>query len=144
MIKDKNQIETTGPEMYRFFFTVDEAVKLVLTAMLGIQQFQGKVLSRQMKSAQMKDIIQVWIEQTNGSCKEIIGRPGERNEEFLFGELELPFTQTLEIDDVTHYLIAFDQRVENPVKHVLSSRNAEKLTRNEIIALINNPPIEEM
>lgn len=144
MLKENNQIETTGPEMFRFFFTVDEAVALVLTATQNIDQFQGKVLSRQMKAAQMKDIIQVWVDQTGGMWKEITGRPGERNEEFLFGEIELPFTQALEIGGIPHYLITFNQRAPDPLTEVLSSRNAQQLNRDEILALINNPPLEEI
>src|SRR6185312_15679480 len=33
MLKDRGIIGTTGPEMRRFFFTVDDAVGLVLTAL---------------------------------------------------------------------------------------------------------------
>lgn len=53
MLKEKGVIGTTGPEMYRFFFTVDEAVELVMAALQNKDQFQGKILSRKMKAAQM-------------------------------------------------------------------------------------------
>src|SRR5262249_54012765 len=48
-------IRTTGPEMRRFFFTVDEAVSLVLTAMQHVKELRGKVLSRRMKAARIAD-----------------------------------------------------------------------------------------
>ncbi len=93
MLEKDGVIGTTGAEMYRFFFTVDEAVELVLTALVHAEEFHGKVLSRQMKAAQMKDILETWTKQENASYKKITGRPGERNEEYLFGELELPYTE---------------------------------------------------
>ena len=83
MLLDKGVIGTTGPDMYRFFFTVDEAVELVKTALDNYEEFQGKVLSRKMKSAQMKEILRVWTQSEGGKFEVIEGRPGERNEEYL-------------------------------------------------------------
>ena len=50
-------IGTTGPEMCRFFFTVDDAVRLVLNALYNIDEVQGKVLSRKMKAAKIEDFL---------------------------------------------------------------------------------------
>jgi FlaA1/EpsC-like NDP-sugar epimerase len=144
MLKEKGVIGTTGPEMYRFFFTVDEAVELVLTALENAERFHGRVLSRQMKAAQMEDILRVWTAQDGGRYERIPGRPGERNEEFLFGELELPYTEQIELKGIPHYVISFNRKVENPVGAVLSSTNTQMLTDVEIRELINNPPMEEL
>lgn len=134
-------IGTTGPEMLRFFFTVDEAVALVHTAFEHAEELQGKVLSRQMKAARIEDILKVWITEEPGLRYEVIkGRPGERNEEYLFGEQELPYTRAQQYGDVTHYIISFNQKVNDPVTEVLSSGNTERLTDDDIRALINNPP----
>src|SRR5574343_660048 len=65
MIEETGVIETTGPEMRRFFFTVDDAVELVCSAIDNIDLVQGKVLSREMKSAEMMDIIKVWMNLTD-------------------------------------------------------------------------------
>jgi FlaA1/EpsC-like NDP-sugar epimerase len=141
MLQETGVIGTTGPEMLRFFFTVDEAVALVRTALDHAGELQGKVLSRAMKSAQIEDILKVWIAQVPGSRYEVIqGRPGERNVEYLFGEQELPFTRAQKYGDVMHYIISFNQKVDEPVQEVLSSGNAVRLTDEEIRALINNPP----
>lgn len=143
MLEETGMIGTTGPEMRRFFFSVDEAVNLVVTAMDNIDLARGKVLSRHMKAAQMQDILQTWIEEKGGKWEKIEGRPGERDDEFLIGDLELPYTEELEFDGIKHYLISFNDKVEKPVAFGLSSANTDKLTREEILSIINNPPIEE-
>lgn len=144
MLKEKGAIGTTGPEMRRFFFTVDDAVRLVLAALNNIDTVEGKVLSMKMKAAQMSDILRVWTESKGGKWERIEGRPGERIDEYLIGEAELPFTRELEIDNITHYLISFNDKVSDPVQFGLSSANTDKLSDEEILSLIDNPPVEEL
>lgn len=140
MLKETGIIRTTGPEMLRFFFTIDEAVELITTALERAEELQGKVLSRCMKAAKIGDILKIWTVQEGACYEKIVGRPGERPVEFLFGEQELPYTRAQEYDGITHYIISFNQRVREPVSKVLSSANAERLTDDEIRTLINNPP----
>jgi len=137
-------IRTTGPQMRRFFFTVDEAVQLVLTAADNIETIHGKVLSRKMKAAQIQDLLDLWVSQKGGSWERIEGRPGERVDEFLIGDLELPHTEEVTFHRVPHYVIAFNQKPPNPVKVGLSSANTERLNKDEMLSLINNPPPEEI
>ena len=144
MLRKTGVIKTTGKEMRRFFFTVDEAVELVCTALDNIQELQGKVLSRQMKSARMGDILEVWVQKMGGKWEEMIGRPGERLDEYLIGELELPFTSQTIFNDIQHYVISFNQKSENPFKTAISSANAEKLNEKEIWSILSNPPAEEI
>jgi 16S rRNA G1207 methylase RsmC len=40
--------------------------------------------------------------------------------------------------------LSFNEKSENPLTEVLSSRTAEKLSDDEIRAIINNPPFEEL
>jgi len=143
MHSEKKIIGTTGPEMRRFFFTVDEAVELVLTALERIDDCQGKVLSRTMKAAQIEDILNVWINKFGGSWEKIDGRPGERIDEFLIGEIELPYTREFDVRNVKHFLISFNEKADKPLSIGLSSANTIKLTDEEIIKLISFPPIEE-
>jgi UDP-N-acetylglucosamine 4,6-dehydratase/5-epimerase len=144
MHEEKGVIGTTGPEMRRFFFTVDEAVNLVLAAMNNIDTVQGKVLSRRMKAAQIEDILKVWTNSKGGRYEKIEGRPGERDDEFLIGDLELPYTEEIVYDGITHYLISFNSKVEKPVSFGLSSANTERLSDQEILQIISNPPTEEL
>jgi UDP-N-acetylglucosamine 4,6-dehydratase/5-epimerase len=136
-------IGTTGPDMRRFFFTVDEAVKLVLTAMERSEELSGKVLSRYMKAALIRDILDIWVKHRGGKWEPIQGRPGERDDEFLIGDLELPFTREVTYDRIPHYVIAFNERQPKPLKEGLSSANTKRLTEKEVLAIIDNPPVEE-
>lgn len=143
MLKNQGLIGTTGPEMFRFFFTVNEAVDLLVTALGHAPELYGKVLSRQMKAAQLEDILKIWTAQEGKRYERITGRPGERNEEYLIGELELPYTRVVHYDGTAHFIISFNEKVENPLPAILSSGSAERLTDEEIKMLINNPPVEE-
>ena len=144
MHQEKGVIGTTGPEMRRFFFTVDDAVRLVVAALDSIDEVQGKVLSMKMKAAQVEEILKVWTKSKGGNYEKIEGRPGERNDEFLIGDLELPYTEEKVYDGITHYIISFNEKVRQPVEFGLSSANTERLTDEEILEIINNPPIEEV
>ena len=144
MLEETGVIGTTGPEMRRFFFTVDEAVELVITALERIDSIHGKILSRRMKAAQIEDILKVWTKHKGGKYVKIEGRPGERLDEYLIGDLELPFTEEFTVDSITHYLISFNRKVQNPITVGLSSANTEMLTEKEILNIINNPPLEEL
>jgi UDP-N-acetylglucosamine 4,6-dehydratase/5-epimerase len=137
MHDDTGVIRSTGPEMRRFFFTVDEAVKLVRTAVKHIDTIQGKVLSRRMKAAQIQDLLDLWIQHKGGRWERMEGRPGERMDEFLIGEIELPYTREIEYDGIEHYIISFNEKAECPPKAGLSSANAQRLTQVEMLDLIN-------
>lgn len=144
MLKEDGVIGTTGPEMRRFFFTVDEAVRLVRTALENIDQLQGKILSRKMKSAKIRDILDIWVAHTGGRWTQIEGRPGERIDEYLIGDLELAHAQELSYEGVTHFVISFNEKSSRPLTIGLSSENTERLSEQEILAIINNPPEEEL
>lgn len=143
MLEETGVIETTGPEMTRFFFTVDNAVDLVVTAYEQRQELYGKVLSRYMKAAQLEDILKVWTKEVGKTYRRVSGRPGERNEEFLIGESELPYTEKRTYNEIVHYVISFNQKAARALQQVLSSANTESLSEAEISQIVNNPPIEE-
>ncbi|MBI4887707.1 MAG: SDR family NAD(P)-dependent oxidoreductase [Acidobacteria bacterium] len=144
MLKTTGVIQTTGPEMLRFFFTVNEAVELVLTALDRVDELHGTVLSRRMKSARMEDVLKVWTALEGARYERIEGRPGDREEEFLIGEQELPYTREQVYDGIPHYVITFNQKVGTPIPRPLTSRTAERLTDDEIRALVTDPPDEEL
>jgi UDP-N-acetylglucosamine 4,6-dehydratase/5-epimerase len=143
MHEETGKIGTTGPEMRRFFFTVDEAVKLVITAIENIDITHGKVLSREMKAAQIEDLLKLWVGKKGGEWEKIEGRPGERNDEYLVGDIELAYSTELRFDNIKHYLISFNEKSANPVSEIIYSGNAPKLSDSEISELIFNPPLEE-
>lgn len=144
MHEERGVIGTTGPEMRRFFFTVDEAVQLVITAIQNVDRLQGTVFSRVMKAAKMSEILKLWIKNKGGRWEKIEGRPGERDDEFLIGDLELPYTSEVIFNEITHFIISFNKKSPIPVSVGLSSANAQRLTDTEILNIINSPPIEEI
>jgi FlaA1/EpsC-like NDP-sugar epimerase len=139
MFEEASEIGTTGPEMRRFFFTVNDAVELVVNAIDEIDTIQGKVLSRYMKSALIEDLLDTWIRHKGGKWKKIEGRPGERDDEFLIGEIELPYTREFDLNGVRHYLISFNEKQASPLSVGLSSANTERLSEAEMIELIDSP-----
>ncbi len=129
-------IGSTGPHMRRFFFPVEEAVALVQTALEQIDEIHGRVLSRSMKAARIEDLLNTWVGERGGRWEQIAGRPGERDDEYLVGEIELPFTTAVAYGDVPHYLISFNDKVEDPLPESLSSANAPRLTHPEMLAIL--------
>lgn len=140
MHEEDGIIGTTGPDMRRFFFTVDHAVELVLNAMNHIDLIQGQILSRVMKSARIGDILDVWTKHLGGIWVKIEDRPGERDDEYLVGETELAHCQVLEFGGVKHFLIHPNKKVETPYPAIFTSREAERLTEDEILEIIKAQP----
>ncbi len=136
-------IGSTGPEMTRYFSTVSEAAELVATAIDNAERFQGKVLLRDMKAALIRDILELWVRHKGGSWHQIEGRPGERPHEYLVGEPELPYATETGIEGVRHFVISFNEPVARPLPRPLSSADAPRLSDEEILEIINNPPPEE-
>ena len=129
--------------MTRFFFTVDEAVQLILTAMNNLNEIKGKVLSRRMKSSLIRNILQVWVNEIGGKWEAMDGRPGDRLYECLIGELELEYTKEIIYNNVLHYLISFNNKVQKPLENIISSDNVERLTDSEIKKILTNAPKED-
>ncbi len=143
MHEESGVIGSTGPDMRRFFFGVEEAVAMIKTAMDNIDLVRGRVLGRTMRAALIRDVLDVWIRERGGRWEQIEGRPGERVDEFLVGELELPHTRALTLGGVEHYLISFNEKSPEGLEDVVSSANAERLTDEEIVALIDSVPAED-
>ncbi len=142
MVATHGQIESTGPNMRRFFFTVEEASELVLRAWKHIAEIHGKILSRHMKSAQISDILDVWTSVRGGTWKPIAPRPGDKDDEYLIGPSEPDFTSLVSLDGLPHYLIDFSKRSETPLDGTVSSADVDRLSTKEIEALLAAEPEE--
>lgn len=143
----KNQSQTTGVlrntggNMTRFFFSVDDAVELVHTAIKNQDKIAGRVLSLKMKSTSINDILDVWVSTSMVPLTSEIGsRPGERQDEYLVGESELEYAEQIKFDDKDYILISPNEKSMNLITEVFGSHNAEKLSKEEIAHLIKNEP----
>jgi UDP-N-acetylglucosamine 4,6-dehydratase len=144
MLDTSGVISTTGPEMTRFFFSIDEAVQLVVTGIVNSEKFHGQVLAREMKSAKLEHILHIWTGLTGGTYQKVGGRPGERSYEYLVGELELQYVNSHDIDGIKHYSINFNSRSHTALPNAISSDSADRLSDLEITELILNPPSEDI
>ncbi len=136
MFKKNKKILTTGPFMRRFFFTINDAVDLVLFALNKSKQFSGKILCADMKACKLIDIIKVWIKNYGGSYKIIKGRKGDRLDEYLIGENELKFTKKIYLNKKLFYLIDFEKKSSKPLSKIVSSENATRLNKDEIYNIL--------
>ncbi|HVM22690.1 MAG TPA: polysaccharide biosynthesis protein [Sphingomicrobium sp.] len=145
MLDQSGVIGTTGPEMRRFFIKVEEAVKLILTAVEHIDELQGTVVTRAMKAVQIGDLLELFVRQSGGRWEKIEGRPGEREDEYLVGEMELPYTRKHMFDGIPHYAISFNDRVADIITDPLSSATVERLSEAEMQSILDvAPPDDEL
>jgi FlaA1/EpsC-like NDP-sugar epimerase len=140
MLEESGLIKTTGPHMRRFLFSVQDAAGLVIRAMNNINITAGKVLSRKMKAAQIEDILKLFVELYKGRYEKVSERPGESIDETLIGESELPYTTEIAMDNMAHYIISFNEKASHAFPGIVNSANAERLSNDEILAIISNPP----
>jgi UDP-N-acetylglucosamine 4,6-dehydratase/5-epimerase len=140
MTEKSGVVQSTGPEMRRFFFSVDDAADLVIRAMNHIDNLNGKVLLQKMKSAQIEDILNVWSKHFQVPWEKIERRPGDKLDESLIGSIELENTVENDIDGIAHYVITFNERFKDHVPEAISSKNAERLADSEILNLITSIP----
>ncbi|MDC3155372.1 polysaccharide biosynthesis protein [Candidatus Pelagibacter sp.] len=136
MFNKNKTILTTGPNMRRFFFSVDEAVNLIDQALKLKNKLAGKILSAEMKSSKMIDILKVWINKFGGNYKIIQTRKGDRLDEYLIGEDELKYAEVLKIKGKKYFVINFNKLSKKPLKKIVSSKDAKKLLKSEIEKII--------
>ena len=134
--------------MYRFFFSIEEAVNLVFTALRNNELLGGKVLSLPMKGSIMSRILEVWCQEFEVSSISGESRPGDRRYELLIGGNELSITRQTILDSKSYLLIdptnKFDGLITDGIylHEEYTSENAPQLDTEEIRILIRNCPVE--
>jgi len=142
MMETNNLIETTGPNMRRFFFSVSEASDLVIRCLNNQKELKGKILSQKMKSAQVSDLLDVWKNHYGTEWKEVEKRAGDKDDEYLIGILENKNTYIKSFDNLEHFVIDFKGISEPSVKEPFSSKEAERLSKEEMLNLITSEPLQ--
>lgn len=130
------KIETTGPHMRRYLISVSDAADLVIRSLKNIDRLQGGVLIQDMKAVQMQHMLDLFAKSENVPWEKISPRPGEREDEYLLGEPELPYSELIEFDGIRHYLFTPNKRAAKPVTELLSTLNAERFSEAEMLAFI--------
>ena len=136
MFKKNKKILTTGPYMRKFFFSIQDAVDLVLYALENYSKYNGKIVCADMKSCKLIDIIKVWIKKYGGGYKIIKSRKGDRLDEYLIGSNEINYASKIIKNKKTYYIIDFDVKSKKPLKKIVSSENAIKLNNKEISKIV--------
>lgn len=140
MMKRNNLILSTGPQMRRFFFSVEEASNLVIKSIEEVDNFCGKVISKKMKSAMISEILNIWSNIYSCSWKEIEKRPEDKIDEYLIGKHELENTYSFKEKDQDYFIIDFYNKYKDCILEEYSTHNSEKLTEVEITNLITMKP----
>jgi UDP-N-acetylglucosamine 4,6-dehydratase len=126
------QLKLTDPRMNRLMFSKEESAKLIQKAIDYTQIHDDSfVLSNIMNTVNMLDLAKVISE---GGDIEIVGpRPGEKINETLISEKELPFTYCKD-----NYVLIFnkEQSKENNLDKELSSSSAKKMSKEQIDKII--------
>lgn len=135
-------IESTGSTMKRYFFSRDDAVSLVENCLKYRDVVAGKILTLDMKTAQIGNILEVWVEKFGGEWRRISERPGDSPGEFLIGDCEESYTAEITLEDNRHFLISPGVKVANPVTSNLNTDTAECMSDTEIEVLLDSKPSE--
>ena len=142
MVQTQNHITTTGSTMTRFFFSVEDAVDLVLTALNNSTTITGSILTLPMRTATVSEFLNAVVDKTGASYTVAPPRDGERCQEFLVGSSETPFSQALSIGQKEYYIITPNSKSHCPLGQAVSSDNSPRLTRAEIMSFL--APFEDL
>jgi FlaA1/EpsC-like NDP-sugar epimerase len=135
LAENDNLIETTGAHMRRFIFSLDDAADLVENCLKHIDVTQGKILCPEMKTVQMQDALDCFIELYGGSYKKIPARAGESIDEVMIDPYEVAFTSAIELNGESFYLI-HNHTVENPIANSVSTDNQAHLDTENLKKLL--------
>jgi FlaA1/EpsC-like NDP-sugar epimerase len=145
MIEEGNHIVTTGPNMSRFFFPINDAVDLIMAALNNRELVAGKLLSMPMKGVVVQRILDLWTKKVGATWSIGEMRPGDRDLEYLIASTEAPFTEDITLQGKSYFLM---NRGPIPLPHHIpgefSSRSANQFTDQEIENIVFDKSIIEL
>ncbi len=141
MAKNEKLIKSTGPEMSRFFFSIDDAVNLVDVALSNMNEVSGKILSYPMKGVLVKNILDVFSKKYGVPWEVTDSRKGDRPYELLISDVEASFTKKAIFNKKEYFIIDENNReLFNQLTENYSSAKCEQLDEGEIAKLIDSKP----
>ena len=136
MMEDNGLIESTGPNMKRFFFSVSDAADLVIRNLHNIHTTRGKILSMKMKASKISNLLNTWQNLYGTKWIEIDRRLGESDHESMIGSIELKYTAEIILDDRDHFLTSLRDPLTVHAQDVFTTEFAEHHSEDEMIDLI--------
>lgn len=140
MLKNKGIITSTGPEMKRYFFTVQEASSFVIRSLNHINMFKGKIVCCEMKQSKVLNLLEVFCKINNCKWKKGKKRFGDYEHEVLISKHEIDKTSIIKLRGRTYYLIDNFAKNLKFIKNEISTKNSNKLDKNDIFNIISNKP----
>lgn len=137
MTEKDNMVKSTGPEMTRFFYTVDDACQLINHTINNLKSFNSKIIIPKMKSAKIKDLLSAWCKIYNTKWKKVKSRQGDKNYESIISSFEYGNIKYKKFK--AGKIILLDTFKEKHKKD-FNSNNSEKFTEKEIKNLILKKP----
>ena len=137
MTEENNIIFTTGYEMHRYFFSVNEASDLINYAIANINNLNGKILIQKMKQSKIKDLLHAWNKIYNSKWKKAKKRPGDKYHETLIAKNETEqVTKIIKKNKKIYYVIDLNASNKKLITNKISTENSEKLNSTELSNLI--------
>ena len=127
-----NLVKSTGPNMTRYFYSVENACKLIDYVLENIKSFDSKVVIPDMKSAKIRDILDEWCKIYGTKWKRVNSRKGDKSFESILSSAEYSKIKINKTKLGNIFLI--DTFSNNPKKDINSIR--KNLQINKIQKLI--------
>jgi len=137
MTKKNNLIKSTGPNMTRYFYSVQNACKLINYTLENIKSLNFKVVIPDMKSARISDILDAWCKIYNTNWTKVKKRDGDKNFESIISSAEYAEVKIKKTSVGNIFLI---DSFKNKPKKEINSNNSKKFSNKEILNLILQKP----
>lgn len=137
MIDRQSSIQSCGANMYRYLFSVNDAVDVISNALHSADACYGKVLVKDMKSVKIERLLKIVCQECQVDYQLISARQGERNTEYLVGLEELSMASKLSLSGDPYFVINFKDISNNELNKPLSAETAVPLSDDELRVIVN-------
>ena len=139
MNKQNKIIKTTGPEMTRFFYDIDKAIKLIDYLIRDKRKLNNKVILPSMKSLVIKDLLLEFCKINKAKWKKTKKRKMDKNYETL-----IPNQQSFKIKDIKNgigkiFIINLNDKIKSSQKEI-NSKNSKIFSTRELKKIVINKP----